>query len=72
MIKSADSFEAFVAGVSRVTGLPRDVVARSLPAQNWREFQANAEKYVDLLIDGLRAAYEKRKWSKGYRAAFSH
>jgi len=71
MVKRAESFEAYVAGVAAVTGLPEDVVRASLPAVNWKEFQANAEKYVDIALKKIEKAYSTHKWANKYKAAFS-
>jgi len=69
-IKSAESFEAFVRGVAAVTGLSESEVASSIPARNWKEFQANAEKYVDLFIKNIERAHAMRKWARNYVEAF--
>lgn len=71
MVQKAESFEAFVQGIASVTGLPVDVVRASLPATNWKEFQANASKYLDIAIRKIEAAYRAKKWSTKYREAFS-
>lgn len=46
MVKTADSFDAFVKGISAVTGIPEGTVRASLPAVSWSEFQRDAEKYL--------------------------
>ena len=48
MVKKADSLDAYVKGISTVTGLPESVVRASFPARNWAEFQRNADKYIDI------------------------
>ena len=70
MIKKAESFEAFVKGVAQVTGLSESEVASSIPARNFKEFQANAEKYVDIWLENIRRAAAARKWAKNYVEAF--
>lgn len=70
MIKSAESFEAFVKGVAAVTGLSESEVAASIPAKNWKEFQANAEKYVDVWLKKIEEAYRAKKWARNYVEAF--
>lgn len=71
MVQKAESFDAFVKGISAVTGIPEDVVRSSLPAVNWREFQANAPKYLEQAVRKIEAAYRAKKWSRKYKAAFS-
>jgi len=70
MVKKAESFEAYVKGIAAVTGLPESVIRASFPAKNWQEFQANAEKYVDLWIGKIEAAARAKKWSTNYIEAF--
>jgi len=70
MVKKAESFDAFVKGISAVTGIPEATVRSSLPAVNWKEFQANAEKYLDIAISKIEAAYRSHKWSLKYKQAF--
>jgi hypothetical protein len=71
MVKKAESFEAYVKGIAAVTGLPEDIIRASFPAKNWAEFQANAEKYVDIWISKIETAYKQRKWSRNYKQAFT-
>jgi len=70
MVQKAESFEAFVNGISAVTGIPAATVRASLPAQNYKEFQANADKYLSIALAKLEAAYRAGKWKVKYRAAF--
>jgi len=70
MVKQAESFDAFVKGISAATGIPEGTVRASLPAQNWKEFQANADKYLSIAIEKIEAAYRSKKWSRKYKAAF--
>jgi hypothetical protein len=71
MVKKAESLDAYIKGIASVTGLPEAVIRASFPARNWAEFQANAEKYVDLWISKIEAAFKAKKWSTHYKAAFS-
>jgi len=71
MIKRAESFDAFVKGIAAVTGLPESVVRSSIPAQNWKDFQANADKYLEIAIRKIEAAFRTHKWSTKYKQAFS-
>jgi len=71
MVKKAESLDAYVKGIAAVTGLPEATIRASFPAKNWAEFQANAEKYVDIWISKIEAAFRIRKWSTNYKAAFS-
>jgi hypothetical protein len=71
MVKRAESFDAYVKGIAAVTGLPENVIRASFPARNWAEFQANAEKYVELWISQIETAYKQKKWSTNYKRAFS-
>jgi len=70
MVKKAESFDLFVKGISAVTGIPEATVRASLPAKNWKDFQENAEDYLDIAIAKIDAAYRAKKWSKRYGAAF--
>jgi len=70
MVKKAESFDAFVRGISAVTGIPEATVRASLPATNWKEFQANAEKYLPIALSKIESAYRAGKWKIKYRAAF--
>jgi len=70
MVKKAESLEAYVKGVAAVTGLPEGVIRASFPARNWAEFQANAEKFVDIWISKVEAAFRVKKWSSNYKQAF--
>jgi len=70
MVQKAESFDAFVNGIAAVTGIPAATVRASLPAQNWKEFQANASKYLPIAISKIEAAYRAGKWKVKYRAAF--
>ena len=69
-VKSPDTFQAYVKGISTVTGLPESEVSASLPARNYREFQANADQFVEKFKSKVEAAFQMRKWSKNYIAAF--
>ena len=70
MVKQADSFEAFVKGIAAATGIPEGTVRNSLPAKNWADFQANAEKYLSIALEKLEAAFRSKKWSRKYKKAF--
>jgi hypothetical protein len=70
MVKKAESFEAYAQGISAVTGIPVDVVRSSLPAVNWKEFQANAERYLPAALQKIEAAYRAGKWKIKYVEAF--
>ncbi len=69
-VKRAESLSAFVEGIAQVTGIPSGTVAASMPAKNFADFQANAEKYLPMAIAKLEAAYRSKKWSRKYRQAF--
>jgi len=71
MVKKSESLEAYVRSISAITGIPEATIRASFPARNWAEFQANAEKYVDLWISKVEAAARAKKWSSHYKAAFS-
>ena len=70
-VKAAESFDAFVKGISAITGIPEATVRASLPAKNWQEFQREADKYLPIAIAKIEAAYRQRKWSRKYKKAFS-
>jgi hypothetical protein len=71
MVKKAESLEAYVKGIAAITGLPESTIRASFPARNWAEFQANAERYVELWIGKIESAYRQKKWSTNYKKAFS-
>jgi len=70
-VKSASSLDAYVKMIAAITGIPESTIRASFPAKNYAEFQANADKYVDLWMTKIEAAYRVKKWSTNYRAAFS-
>jgi len=70
MVKKAESLDAFVKGISAVTGIPEATVRASIPAKNWADFQANADKYLSIAIEKIEAAYRSKKWSTHYKRAF--
>lgn len=70
MVKKAESFDAYVKGIAAITGLPESEIRASFPARGWAEFQANADRYVDLWISKIEAAFRQKKWSTNYRQAF--
>jgi len=61
MVSSAESFDAFCEGIAAVTGIPKGTVAASMPATNYKEFQANAAKYLPLAVAKIEAAYRAGK-----------
>ncbi len=69
-VKDPATAEAYVAGISAVTGLPKSEVAASFPARNYREFQANAEMYAEKFKAKVQAAIQAKKWARNYVAAF--
>jgi len=69
-IKTAESLEAFCKGVASALGISESQVRASLPAKNFAEFQANPERYLPLFIDGVKRAYDTKKWSRGMLKAF--
>jgi len=70
MVKKSESLDAFVRGISAVTGIPEGTVRAALPTKNWAEFQANAEKYLPIALSKIEAAYRAGKWKVKYRRAF--
>jgi len=62
---------AYIKGVARVTGLPESTVAASFPARNYREFAANAEKFVEIAVNKIESAHSARKWAENYKKAFT-
>lgn len=69
-IKDSRSFEEYVNKIASFTGLSPAVVRASAPARNWADFQANAERYVDIWINNLISAIERGKWKNNYIRAF--
>jgi len=70
MVKKAESLDAYVKGIAAITGIPENVIRASFPAKNWAEFQANAEKFVDIWMSKVEAAARAKKWSTNYVEAF--
>jgi hypothetical protein len=70
-VQAAESFEAFVKGLSAALDIPESTVRSSLPAVSWKEFQSKADQYLPILLNKIEAAYGARKWSTGMRRAFS-
>jgi len=71
MVKRAESFDAFVKGVADFLGVSPEVVRASLPAQNWAEFQRNAEQYVEVALRKIQRAFEQHKWKRKLIEAFT-
>ncbi|MEM2618611.1 MAG: hypothetical protein QW356_03885 [Candidatus Hadarchaeales archaeon] len=69
-VKAAASYEAFVKGISAVTGIPESAVRASAPAREWAEFQKNPEAYLPTALAKLEAAHASKKWSVKYKRAF--
>ena len=70
MVSSADTFQSYVSGIAAVTGLSDSEVAASLPARNYREFQANASRFAAKYEEKVKKAAAMRKWAKNYIEAF--
>jgi len=70
MVKKAETLDAYVKGVAAATGLPESVIRASFPGRNYADFQANAEKYVDIWISKVEEAARAKKWSTNYIEAF--
>jgi len=66
----AESLDAFVRGISAVTGIPEATVRASLPAKAWVEFQREPERYLPIAVAKIESAYRAKKWSRKYRKAF--
>ena len=71
IVKKSESYEAYCQGIAAVTGLSPDEVRRSFPAEEWRKFSQDPEKYLDIAVRKIEAAYSARSWSTGYKQAFS-
>jgi len=70
MVKKAESLEAYIKGVARITKLPESVIRASAPVDNWTDFQAKADEFVEIWISNIEAAARAKKWSTGYVEAF--
>jgi|GEM_PF-3131789 len=68
--RSAKSFDKFVAGIARTTGLSPATIRSSLPAKNFKAAQSNASQYLQVMLRNLASAYKAKSWSQGYKAAF--
>jgi len=69
MAKRAESFDTYIKFVVATTRLSEYAVRSCLPTRDWSDFQANAERYVDVLINRMENTV--RKWYSGYRKAFT-
>jgi len=70
IMKSSHTLDAFCKGIAAVTGIPEGTVRASLPAKNFADFQANAERYITIAVTKIERAYRDKKWSTNYRRAF--
>jgi len=68
--KSAKTFDQFISGISRVTGIAPATIRKSLPARNFRGAQAKASQYLQVMLKNLASAHKAKTWATGYRAAF--
>ena len=70
--KVADTatFNSYVKGIATVTGLSESEVASSMPARNFREFQANVSMYAEKYKSKVTSPLAKEKWAKNYINAF--
>jgi len=68
--RSARTFDGFVSGISKVTGIAPATIRRSLPARNFRSAQAKASQYLQVMLKNLASAHKTKSWATGYRAAF--
>lgn len=69
-ISRSETYTAWVAGIAAITGLSEAQISSSLPAAEYKKFQANPAAYVEIAIRKIEAAHTSRKWSKNYRRAF--
>ncbi len=68
--QDASSFESWVQGIATATGLSPQQISSSLPAQNFRAAQQNAQVYVEKALRKIEAAAATNKWSTNFRRAF--
>jgi len=71
IVRQATTYEAWVAGIAAVTGLPETTVRASFPAREYAEFQKNPEAYLPKALAKIEAAYRTKKWSRKYKEAFT-
>ena len=69
-VSSPETFKAYVSGIAEFTGLSEAEVSSSMPARNYREFQAKADQFTDKYESGVKRAAALRKWARNYVAAF--
>ena len=69
-VKSSDAFDSYVKKIAAFLGVPEDKIRTSDPAKNWSAFQTKAAEYRSKFESGVRVAYETKKWSKRYKAAY--
>lgn len=70
MVSRAESKDAYISGIARVTGLSEGAVRSSMPVKEFSKFQSNPRRFVDKFISGIKRAYEAGKWKTKYKEAF--
>jgi len=66
----ARTFDEWVQGIAAATGLSPQQIASSLPAQNFREAQSNANAYLEKALRKIDAAARTGKWKQNFIRAF--
>jgi len=64
------AYPEYVEGISAITGIPPEVVRRSLPAEEYRRFAEAPERYVPIWIEGVKRAAREHRWAEEYMEAF--
>jgi len=69
-VSRAETYDAWCDGIAAITGLSKAQVAASLPASEFKKFQANPSAYVEVAIRKIELAHGRRKWATNYKRAF--
>jgi len=74
-IKSSSSFDEYAKKLSDALSregisISPESIKASAPGVNWREFQANAEKYADIMISRALEGFRSGKWARNLGRAF--
>jgi len=74
-IKSSSSFDDYAKNLADALsreGVPisPETIKASAPGVNWKDFQANAEKYADIMISRAIEGFRSGKWAKNLARAY--
>jgi len=74
-IKSSSSFDDYAKNLADALSregisISPESIRSSAPGVNWKEFQANAEKYADIMINRAIEGFRSGKWAKNLARAY--